>query len=146
MFLRFGLFKMCFFLYSLLAVKNYCIPCLIYRVYSCVDIFFICGLLQGASESLHMPVAFISVILLPIVGNAAEHASAIMFAMKDKLVSHFRIPHFVLFVLPAYLADKSNLFRRISHLELLLDLLHRYLCLWYALLGLFINRSFRIYF
>lgn len=34
-----------------------------------------------------MPVAFISVILLPIVGNAAEHAGAIMFAMKDKLVS-----------------------------------------------------------
>ena len=31
--------------------------------------------------------SFISVILLPIVGNAAEHASAIMFAMKDKLVS-----------------------------------------------------------
>jgi len=42
---------------------------------------------QGASDSLNMPVAFISVILLPIVGNAAEHASAIMFAMKDKLVS-----------------------------------------------------------
>ncbi|XP_054780424.1 vacuolar cation/proton exchanger 2-like isoform X1 [Prosopis cineraria] len=41
--------------------------------------------IEGASESLHMPVAFISVILLPIVGNAAEHASAIMFAMKDKL-------------------------------------------------------------
>jgi calcium/proton exchanger cax len=42
---------------------------------------------QGASESLNMPLAFISVILLPIVGNAAEHASAIMFAMKNKLVS-----------------------------------------------------------
>ncbi|XP_011620859.1 vacuolar cation/proton exchanger 3 isoform X2 [Amborella trichopoda] len=41
--------------------------------------------IQGASESLNVPVAFISVILLPIVGNAAEHASAIMFAMKDKL-------------------------------------------------------------
>ncbi|XP_028797197.1 vacuolar cation/proton exchanger 2 isoform X1 [Neltuma alba] len=41
--------------------------------------------IEGASDSLHMPVAFISVILLPIVGNAAEHASAIMFAMKDKL-------------------------------------------------------------
>ncbi|CAI0442279.1 unnamed protein product [Linum tenue] len=41
--------------------------------------------IQGASESLNMPMAFISVILLPIVGNAAEHASAIMFAMKDKL-------------------------------------------------------------
>ena len=36
-----------------------------------------------------MPIAFISVILLPIIGNAAEHASAIMFAMKDKLVSDF---------------------------------------------------------
>lgn len=42
---------------------------------------------QGASDSLNMPLAFISVILLPIVGNAAEHTSAIMFAMKDKLVS-----------------------------------------------------------
>lgn len=42
---------------------------------------------QGASDSWNMPVSFISVILLPIVGNAAEHASAIMFAMKDKLVS-----------------------------------------------------------
>lgn len=39
-----------------------------------------------------MSVAFISVILLPIVGNAAEHASAIMFAVKDKLVSDFSKP------------------------------------------------------
>lgn len=31
--------------------------------------------------------AFISVILLPIVGNAAEHAGAVMFAVKDKLVN-----------------------------------------------------------
>ncbi|KAG0497545.1 hypothetical protein HPP92_002236 [Vanilla planifolia] len=42
-------------------------------------------LTEGASEAMNMPVAFISVILLPIVGNAAEHASAIMFAIKDKL-------------------------------------------------------------
>ncbi|XP_060206061.1 vacuolar cation/proton exchanger 2-like [Lycium barbarum] len=41
--------------------------------------------IEGASDSLSMPMSFISVILLPIVGNAAEHASAIMFAMKDKL-------------------------------------------------------------
>uniref|UniRef100_A0A2P2LPM2 Vacuolar cation/proton exchanger n=1 Tax=Rhizophora mucronata TaxID=61149 RepID=A0A2P2LPM2_RHIMU len=41
--------------------------------------------IQGASESLNMPLAFISVVLLPIVGNAAEHASAIMFATEDKL-------------------------------------------------------------
>ncbi|GAY49435.1 hypothetical protein CUMW_119070, partial [Citrus unshiu] len=41
--------------------------------------------IQGASDSWNMPVSFISVILLPIVGNATEHGSAIMFAMKDKL-------------------------------------------------------------
>jgi len=41
--------------------------------------------IEGASVALKIPVAFISVILLPIVGNAAEHAGAIIFAMKDKL-------------------------------------------------------------
>ncbi|KAG6549629.1 hypothetical protein Mapa_008607 [Marchantia paleacea] len=41
--------------------------------------------IQGASEMWDVPVAFISVIILPIVGNAAEHASAVMFALKDKL-------------------------------------------------------------
>ncbi|GMH03900.1 hypothetical protein Nepgr_005739 [Nepenthes gracilis] len=41
--------------------------------------------IEGASDAVKMPVAFISVILLPIVGNAAEHGSAIMFAVKDKL-------------------------------------------------------------
>ncbi|KAJ8765035.1 hypothetical protein K2173_010511 [Erythroxylum novogranatense] len=41
--------------------------------------------IDGASRALNIPIAFIGVILLPIVGNAAEHASAIMFAMKDKL-------------------------------------------------------------
>lgn len=41
--------------------------------------------IEGTSIAWNLPLAFISVILLPIVGNAAEHASAIMFAMKDKL-------------------------------------------------------------
>ncbi|VVA97479.1 unnamed protein product [Arabis nemorensis] len=41
--------------------------------------------IEGASVSWNIPIAFISVILLPLVGNAAEHAGAIMFAMKDKL-------------------------------------------------------------
>ena len=44
-------------------------------------------LLQDASVSLDIPLPFISVIVLPIAGNAAEHAGAIIFAMKDKLVS-----------------------------------------------------------
>nr|POE60484.1 vacuolar cation/proton exchanger 2 [Quercus suber] len=41
--------------------------------------------IEGTSIAWNLPLAFISVILLPIVGNAAEHASAIMFDMKDKL-------------------------------------------------------------
>lgn len=40
---------------------------------------------QGASVAMDVPVAFIGVVLLPVVGNAAEHSSAIMFAVKDKL-------------------------------------------------------------
>ena len=46
---------------------------------------YLVNAIEVASESWNMPVAFISVILLPIVGNAAKHANAIMFAMKDKL-------------------------------------------------------------
>ncbi|KAJ4976552.1 hypothetical protein NE237_001658 [Protea cynaroides] len=46
---------------------------------------YLVNAIEGASVAWKMPVAFICVILLPIVGNAAEHASAIMFAMKDKL-------------------------------------------------------------
>lgn len=41
--------------------------------------------IEEASESLGIPVRFISVILLPIVGNAAEHAGAIIFAFKNKI-------------------------------------------------------------
>ncbi|KAJ3696290.1 hypothetical protein LUZ60_001667 [Juncus effusus] len=41
--------------------------------------------IEGASRSWNIPVSFISVIVLPIVGNAAEHASAVMFAINDKL-------------------------------------------------------------
>jgi Ca2+:H+ antiporter len=41
--------------------------------------------IEGASKSWSMSVAFISTILLPIVGNAAEHAGAVVFAMKNKM-------------------------------------------------------------
>jgi Ca2+/H+ antiporter len=43
--------------------------------------------LQGAAQALNVSVAFISVIVLPIVGNAAEHASAVLFAYRNRLVS-----------------------------------------------------------
>ena len=41
--------------------------------------------IEVAAEALQLPVAFVSTILLPIVGNAAEHASAVIFAMKNKM-------------------------------------------------------------
>lgn len=46
---------------------------------------YIVDAIEGASEEWNIPVAFISVIILPIVGNAAEHTSAIIFAVKDNL-------------------------------------------------------------
>ncbi|XP_017699553.1 vacuolar cation/proton exchanger 3-like [Phoenix dactylifera] len=54
---------------------------------ACISVLseYLVDALQGASVAWRIPVPFISVILLPIVGNAAEHASAIIFAMKDKL-------------------------------------------------------------
>jgi len=49
----------------------------------------ICEIEQDASNSWGISVSFLSIILLPIVGNAAEHAGAIIFAFKNKLVSSF---------------------------------------------------------
>ncbi|CAO2820092.1 unnamed protein product [Amaranthus hypochondriacus] len=46
---------------------------------------YIVGTIENASESWGVSVSFISIILLPIVGNAAEHAGAIIFAFKNKL-------------------------------------------------------------
>mmetsp|Transcript_23591 Transcript_23591/g.56853 ORF Transcript_23591/g.56853 Transcript_23591/m.56853 type:complete len:176 (+) Transcript_23591:1267-1794(+) len=46
---------------------------------------FIVNTIEGAAESLNIPVAFVSTILLPIVGNAAEHAAAVIFAVKNKM-------------------------------------------------------------
>ncbi|KAL8517269.1 hypothetical protein ACS0TY_015484 [Phlomoides rotata] len=41
--------------------------------------------IEAASDSWGLSVNFISVILLPIVGNAVEHAGAIIFAFRNKL-------------------------------------------------------------
>ncbi|XP_028753052.1 vacuolar cation/proton exchanger 3-like [Neltuma alba] len=46
---------------------------------------YLVNTIEGASEDLKIPVPFISVILLPTVGNATEHVGAIIFAVKDKL-------------------------------------------------------------
>ncbi|KAF6153614.1 hypothetical protein GIB67_027481 [Kingdonia uniflora] len=46
---------------------------------------YLVGTIEDASTSWGISVSFISIILLPIVGNAAEHSGAIIFAFKNKL-------------------------------------------------------------
>ncbi|PKA56780.1 Vacuolar cation/proton exchanger 1a [Apostasia shenzhenica] len=46
---------------------------------------YIVGTIEAASESWGLSVSFVSIIILPIVGNAAEHAGAVIFAVKNKL-------------------------------------------------------------
>lgn len=50
-----------------------------------------CLNLKAASDSWGISVSFISLIILPIVGNAAEHAGSIIFAFKNKLVVIIRL-------------------------------------------------------
>ncbi len=47
--------------------------------------------LETALERLHMTPLFMGVILLPVIGNAAEHATAITVAMKDKMDLSFSV-------------------------------------------------------
>lgn len=46
---------------------------------------YVVGTIEAASDSWGISVSFISLIVLPIVGNAAEHAGSIIFALKNKL-------------------------------------------------------------
>ncbi|KAK9124487.1 hypothetical protein Sjap_014089 [Stephania japonica] len=46
---------------------------------------YVVDAIEGASYSWGLSVEFISIILLPIVGNATEHASALIFAYRNKL-------------------------------------------------------------
>jgi Ca2+:H+ antiporter len=46
---------------------------------------FLVGSLEPAIESLGLSELFVGLILIPIIGNAAEHSSAVVFALKDKV-------------------------------------------------------------
>mmetsp|Transcript_6761 Transcript_6761/g.10550 ORF Transcript_6761/g.10550 Transcript_6761/m.10550 type:complete len:410 (+) Transcript_6761:143-1372(+) len=46
---------------------------------------FLVGSIEEVSESWNLSRTFIGVIVLPIVGNAAEHATAVTMAMKNKM-------------------------------------------------------------
>jgi Ca2+:H+ antiporter len=41
--------------------------------------------LQPGLEALHLPVLCVGLILIPVIGNAAEHSSAVLFAMRDRM-------------------------------------------------------------
>jgi Ca2+:H+ antiporter len=41
--------------------------------------------LHPAISALNIPAAFVGLILIPIIGNAAEHASAVMFALRNRV-------------------------------------------------------------
>ncbi|KAL4010740.1 hypothetical protein IC575_027755 [Cucumis melo] len=46
---------------------------------------YIVATIEDASKSWGVSMSFVSIILLPIMGNAAEHAGSIIFAVKNKL-------------------------------------------------------------
>jgi len=46
---------------------------------------FLVGALEGFTETIGLSAGFVGLIVIPIIGNAAEHASAVTFAMKNKM-------------------------------------------------------------
>lgn len=46
---------------------------------------YIMGAIRGASKQLKVPMPFLTTIIVPIVGNAAEHASAVVFAYRNRI-------------------------------------------------------------
>ncbi|MGH2681069.1 MAG: calcium/proton exchanger [Actinomycetota bacterium] len=46
---------------------------------------FLVGSLEPAIESLGFSELFVGLILIPIIGNAAEHSSAVLFALRNKV-------------------------------------------------------------
>ncbi|KAJ1565051.1 hypothetical protein HK096_004839 [Nowakowskiella sp. JEL0078] len=50
-----------------------------------VNAEYLVGSIEGISEAWNLSETFVGLILLPIVGNAAEHVSAVSVAMKNKM-------------------------------------------------------------
>ncbi len=58
---------------------------LVCTVFVAIESEFLVGTLEEATSKLGLTSLFTGVILLPIVGNAAEHATAVTVAMKNKM-------------------------------------------------------------
>ncbi|KAF8837268.1 calcium/proton exchanger [Paxillus ammoniavirescens] len=77
---------------------------------------FLVDSIDGMTESLRVPKEFVGVILLPIVGNAAEHVTAVTVSVKDRLTVSLGVAvgssiQIALFVIPfivtlAWILDK----------------------------------------
>jgi len=46
---------------------------------------FLVGSLEPAVAALHIPEIFVGLILIPVIGNAAEHGAAVIFAAKNRV-------------------------------------------------------------
>ena len=46
---------------------------------------FLVSSLNPALSALHLPVLFVGLILIPVIGNAAEHSSAVLFALRNRM-------------------------------------------------------------
>ena len=82
---------------------------------------FLVGAVERARESLGLTEVFVGVIVVAIIGNAAEHSSAILMAMRNKMDLSLGIAlgssmQIALFVAPI-LIFASYLFGRPMHLE-----------------------------
>ena len=76
------------------------------------------GTVEPMAESAGLSTTFVGIILVPIIGNAAEHSSAILMAMKNKMNAAVEIAlgsslQIILFVVPV-LALLSLLFTPMS--------------------------------
>ena len=52
---------------------------------------FLVGSIEHVAEHAHLSRLFIGVVIIPIIGNAAEHAAAVSMAVKDKMDISFSI-------------------------------------------------------
>jgi Ca2+:H+ antiporter len=66
---------------------------------------FFVGAVEPMTEQVGLPMTFVGIILVPIIGNAAEHSTAIIMALKNKMSVSIEIAlgsslQIILFVAP----------------------------------------------
>jgi Ca2+:H+ antiporter len=103
------------------SVKRAVLTLLIATAFVAMISEFLVGAVEGARETLGLTEVFVGVIIVAIIGNAAEHSSAILMAMRNKMDLSIGIAvgsslQIALFVAPL-LIFASYLFGRPMNLE-----------------------------